>query len=90
MLTLIKSLIGKEDKIKALSNAFYLYSKIFGIIKEDNFENIKLKDISLEGCLFYKVNLNNSVFQNVNITNCNFVYCSLENVKWENLIINNY
>lgn len=87
---MIKSLIDNEGNLKALSNAFYLYCKIFGIIKDEIYVKIKLEDISLEGCSFYRVNFNNSVFNKVDITNCNFVYCSLENVNWENLIIKNY
>ncbi|CAD8181903.1 unnamed protein product [Paramecium octaurelia] len=76
-----------EKFIQSGSNSLNLLVEMKVNVKEQNFENIRIKDSSLVGGNFARCNFNGSHFDNVDISGVNFNQAQLFNCKWRNIKI---
>ncbi|CAD8214927.1 unnamed protein product [Paramecium octaurelia] len=77
-----------DDKfIQCGSNSFNLLVEMKVDLREQCFENIRIKDTSLIGANLVRCILNGSEFQNVDITGVNLNGAQLFNCRWVNIII---
>ncbi|CAD8195753.1 unnamed protein product [Paramecium octaurelia] len=74
--------------IQCGSNSLNLLVEMKADLKEQSFENIRIKDTSLIGVNFVRCNLNGSEFDNVDISGMNLNGAQLFNCKWKNIKMN--
>ncbi|CAK58103.1 unnamed protein product (macronuclear) [Paramecium tetraurelia] len=74
--------------IQCGSNSLNLLVEMKVDLKEQSFENIRIKDTSLIGGNFLRCNLNGSQFDNVDIGGVNLNGAQLFNCKWKNIKLN--
>ncbi|CAD8167968.1 unnamed protein product [Paramecium octaurelia] len=87
-LKFLVNLTSVDDKfIPSGSNSLYLLFELKVDLTQQNFENIRIKDIPLIGANFARCNLSGSQFRNVNISGINLNEAQLINCDWKFLKI---
>ncbi|CAD8136770.1 unnamed protein product [Paramecium octaurelia] len=69
------------------SNSLHLLVQMKADVREQSFENIKIRDSSLVGGNFVGCNFNESEFDNVDISGINLNQAQMFNCKWKNIKI---
>ncbi|CAD8213446.1 unnamed protein product [Paramecium octaurelia] len=76
-----------EKLIQCGSNSLNLLAQMKADVREQSFENIRIRDTSLSGANLVRCNLNGSIFDNVDISGMTLNGASLFNCKWKNIKI---
>ncbi|CAD8193189.1 unnamed protein product [Paramecium octaurelia] len=84
---LVKLTAIDERYIQCGSNSFNLLIEMKVDLREQTFENIRIRDAILVGGNFERCNFNGSEFDNVDISGINLNEAQLYNCKWKNIKI---
>ncbi|CAK72861.1 unnamed protein product (macronuclear) [Paramecium tetraurelia] len=76
-----------EKFIQCGSNILNLLVEMKVDLRDENFENIRIRDTSLVGGNFVRCNFNGSEFDNINISGINLNQAQLLNCIWKNIKI---
>ncbi|CAK68192.1 unnamed protein product (macronuclear) [Paramecium tetraurelia] len=76
-----------ERLIQCGSNSLNLLAEMKADVREQSFQNIRIRDTSLSGANMVRCNLNGSIFDNVDISGMSLNGASLFNCKWKNIQI---
>ncbi|CAD8138689.1 unnamed protein product [Paramecium octaurelia] len=77
-----------QQYIQCGSNSLHLLVEMKAELNTQSFENIKIKNTSLQGANFIRCNFSGSEFDNVCISGINISEAKLFNCKWKNISIN--
>ncbi|CAD8141225.1 unnamed protein product [Paramecium pentaurelia] len=74
-----------DQFIQCGSNSLHMLVMMKVDVRNQCFENIRIKDTSLIGGNFFRCNMNGSEFENVDISGVNFNGAQMFNCKWKNI-----